>query len=453
MVGIKGTGMSSLAVLLKKLGYQVSGSDTNEHFFTEIQLKNNEITYYDGFDPAHLEHANPDLVIISTAYNDRNPEVSQAKLMRLSMISYPEAVGEISKKLTSVAICGSHGKTTTTSMLGTIMQTNRETITLTGTVAETLNGEEVKHPKYFVFEADEYQNKFQYYSPANVILTNIDFDHPDFFTDLAHYSATFRDFLKRTLETGGFVVYNYDDRITRTLMKELEGNKISYGFDLPAQAGLPTQTGPEADYRIANVSEDLNTYTLRHKDHNIITITLNVYGKHNILNSAASVIMSLKLGISPENIQQALKDFKGVKRRMEVIPSEKYIILDDYGHHPTEIIATLRALRNKYKDKQIVAVFHPHTFTRTKAFLKEFGGAFSDADLTLVLDIYPSAREVTGTISTEAVVEEIKKNGSQVVYTPTIPDAAEYIKKNIPHGSIILTIGAGDVWKLCDLIK
>ncbi|MEK7582305.1 MAG: UDP-N-acetylmuramate--L-alanine ligase, partial [Patescibacteria group bacterium] len=436
MVGIKGTGMSSLAVLLKKLGYQVSGSDTNEHFFTEIQLKNNEITYYDGFDQIHLEHANPDLIITSTAYNDRNPEVSQAKLMRLSMISYPEAVGEISKKLTSVAVCGSHGKTTTTSMLGTIMQTNRETITLTGTVAETLNGEEVKHPKYFVFEADEYQNKFQYYSPANVILTNIDFDHPDFFTDLAHYTATFRDFLKRTLETGGFVVYNYDDRITRTLMKELKGNKVSYGF------------GSESDYRIANVSKDLNTYTLRHKDHNIITITLNVYGEHNILNSAASVIMSLKLGISLENIQQTLKDFKSVKRRMEVIPSEKYIILDDYGHHPTEIIATLRALRNKYKDKQIVAVFHPHTFTRTKAFLKEFGGAFSDADLTLVLDIYPSAREIIGTISTEAVVEEIKKNGSRVMYTPTIPDAAEYIKKNILHGSVILTIGAGDVWKL-----
>jgi len=441
MVGIKGTGMSSLAVLLKKLGYQVSGSDTNEHFFTEIQLKNNEIIYHDGFNPAHLEHANSDLVITSTAYNDRNPEVSQAKLMRLSMISYPEAVGEISKKLTSVAVCGSHGKTTTTSMLGTIMQTNHETVTLTGTVAETLNGEEVKRPKYFVFEADEYQNKFQYYSPANVILTNIDFDHPDFFTDLSHYIATFRNFLKRTLETGGFVVYNYDDRITRTLIEELEGNKVSYGFD------------PGADYRITNVSEDLNSYTLRHKDHDIINITLSVYGEHNILNSAASVIMSLKLGISLENIQQALKDFKGVKRRMEVIPSEKYILVDDYGHHPTEIIVTLRALRNKYKDKQIVAVFHPHTFTRTKALLKEFGGAFSDANLTLVLDIYPSAREVTGTISTEAVVEEIKKNGSQVVYTPTIPDAAEYIKKNISQGSVVLTIGAGDVWKLCDLIK
>jgi UDP-N-acetylmuramate--alanine ligase len=436
MIGIKGTGMSSLAVLLKKMGYEVTGSDSSEKFFTETQLQSNDIPYYDGFDSAHLK-PKPDLIVVSTAYNERNPEFSEAKLLQIPMISYPEAVGEISKTLTSVAVCGSHGKTTTTSMLGAIMETSHETITLTGTVAEGLNTKMDK-PKFFIFEADEYQNKFQYYGPANVILTNIDFDHPDYFTDLKHYKKTFQDFLTRTLDTQGYVLYNHDDALAREMMNS---RAESYGFDA------------ESTYLITDVSDDLAGYIIKKDNNELLKIRLSVYGNHNILNSAAAAIMALHLGIPPDQIQQALALFTGVKRRMEIIPSENYIIIDDYGHHPTEIIATLHAIRNKYKDAQIVTVFHPHTFTRTKALLKEFGAAFKDSDLTLVLDIYPSAREITGTIDTKEVVAEIKKNGSNVIHTPSIPEAAEYIKKNVKKGSVILTIGAGDVWKLCALIK
>ena len=439
LLGIKGTGMSSLAVLLQKLGYSVTGSDTSEHFFTESQLKDNDISYFNGFDPAHLQPA-PDLVIASTAYNERNIEFSEAKLLKIPMISYPEAVGEISKKLTSVAICGSHGKTTTTSMLGAVMETSHETVTLTGTVADGLNTK-LDKPKYFVFEADEYQNKFQFYSPANVILTNIDFDHPDYFKNVGHYEQTFAEFISRTLSTGGYVLYNFDDSRARRVMSSCTGNIESYGYD------------PGNNYCISNVSEQLNSFTIRRDDKDLVTLELTVFGKHNILNAAASAIMALHLGISPDQVQSALKNFRGVKRRMEIVPSEKYTIIDDYGHHPTEIAATLGAIRNKYKDKNIVAVFHPHTFTRTKALLKEFGSSFTDANLVLVLDIYPSAREVTGTITTQEVVDEIKKNGANVVYTPSIPEAAEYIQKNVAEGSVVLTIGAGDVWKLCDLIK
>ncbi len=441
LIGIKGTGMSSLAVLLKKLGYEVSGSDTSEKFFTEVQLKNNDIPYTDRFDTTHIEQAKPDLVIVSTAYNERNPEVSQAKLLRIPLISYPEAVGEISKNLTSVAVSGSHGKTTTTSMLGSIMQTNGKTVTLAGTVAETLNERNAEKPEFFVFEADEYQNKFQYYNPANVIVTNMDFDHPDYFRDMDHYTETFTTFLKRTLDNGGFVLYNYDDQNIRSLMRQLSGNMLSYGFD------------PETDYYLMSVADNFSSFMIRHNYEDVVRIELQVYGKHNILNAAASAIMALRLGISPENIQKALKEFRGVKRRMELIPSNRYIIVDDYGHHPTEITATLRALRNHYRDKNIVTVFHPHTFTRTQALLKDFGVSFKDSDLTLVLDIYPSAREETGTIHAKDLVREIESHGVKTVYTPSIPDAAEYIKKNVPEGSVILTIGAGDVWKLCDLIK
>lgn len=439
MIGIKGTGMSSLAVLLKKMGYRITGSDTPEKFFTESQLRSNRISYFDGFDPDHIAKGKPDLIITSTAYNDRNPEISQAKLSQVPMISYPEAVGDISSRLTSVAVCGSHGKTTTTSMLGSIMQTNGHTVTLTGTVAGSINNK-AKKPKYFVFEADEYQNKFQYYSPANIILTNVDFDHPDYFEDIAHYNKTFKDFTKRIAANKGYVLYNMDDAGARHVMKGIPSE--SYGFH------------PKSDYLITPLGNGAaNKFSISHKGKKLIDIILSTYGTHNMLNAAASAIMALKLGIKPAVVQRELKAFKGVKRRMEVVPSKKYLIIDDYGHHPTEIMATLKAIHGKYPDKHITTVFHPHTFTRTKALLEDFGKSFADSNLTIVLDIYPSAREVAGGIHSLDVVKEIAKNGSKAIYAPTIPHAAGYIKKNIPHGSIVITIGAGDVWKLCDLIK
>lgn len=439
MIGIKGTGMSSLAVLLKKMGYRITGSDTPEKFFTESQLRSNRISFFDGFDPEHLTKGKPDLIIASTAYNDRNPEISEAKLLQIPTISYPQAVGEISSKLASVAVCGSHGKTTTTSMLGSVMQSNRQTVTLTGTVAGNINNKVTK-PKYFVFEADEYQNKFQYYSPSNVILTNVDFDHPDYFKDKTHYHRTFKDFIKRIVKNKGYILYNMDDPGARQIMKGVASE--SYGFHA------------KSDYFITPLGNGAaNRFSISHNGTELIEIHLSTYGKHNILNAAASAIMSLKLGIKPAIVQRELKAFKGVKRRMEVIPSKKYIIIDDYGHHPTEIIATLKAIRGRYADKNIVTVFHPHTFTRTKALLKDFGKSFTDSNLTIVLDIYPSAREVAGGIHALDVVKEISKNGSKALYLPTIPHVAEYIKEKVPHGSVIITIGAGDVWKLCDIIK
>lgn len=440
MIGIKGTGMSSLAVLLKKLGYSVSGSDVHEEFPSELQLKHNAIPYFNGFDAKQVAETQPDLVIISTAYNDRNVEVAETKLKRISHITYPEAVGEISKKLISIAICGSHGKTTTTSMLGAIMQTNKETMTLTGTVAEALNSN-VENIKYFVFEADEYQNKFQYYSPANVILTNIDFDHPDYFKDDAHYQQTFADFILRTLESGGYIIYNYDDVSSRTLFRGIAGTYSSYGFD------------PGAEYHITDISHDLNEFTIRTNGEEFLRLKLSSYGRHNILDATGAALMALHLGISKEIIAEELKNFKGIQRRMQIYPSDKFIVIDDYGHHPTEIAITLEAIRNKYPDKQLITVFHPHTYTRTKALLKEFGGAFQHADLVLVLDIFPSAREIAGGVHAEEVVKELEKNETKAVYTPDIPDAADYILKNIPHGSVIVTMGAGDAWKLCELIK
>ncbi len=438
LVGIKGTGMSSLAVLLKKLGYQVSGSDTIEKFFTETQLKKSKIPYTEGFSAGHVKKVRPDLIITSTAYNERNPEIAEAKMLRSQMMSYPEAVGAISRQLISIAVCGSHGKTTTTSMLGWIMQSNGATSVLTGTVADAITKNNQGKPSFFVFEADEYQNKLQHYSPAAVILTNIDYDHPDYFENHSSYSAVFKEFTDKILKQGGFVLYCAEDLLASKMLRGKPGTH-SYGFT------------KHSDYRITHSKE--NNFSIYQGGDHLVDINLVVFGKHNILNATAAAVMAMRFGIPPDTVAKRLTSFKGVARRMQLIPSKKYIIIDDYGHHPTEIKATLLAIRKQNPKAHITAVFHPHTFTRTKALLKDFGKAFQDVNLTLVLDIYPSAREIAGGVHSEDVMRELAKNKSKAVYTPTIPDAAKYIKRHIPKGSVIVTIGAGNVWQLCEMIK
>ncbi len=441
LIGIKGTGMSSLAVILKKLGYAVSGSDTAEKFFTESQLRQNHIGFREEFRANNLLHGQPELVIFSTAYNDRHPEIVQAKKLGLPLLSYPEAIGWlISQWPISVAVSGSHGKTTTTSMLGTIIENDRPTLTLTDTVDNQLKNK-ARHPRYFVFEADEYQNKFQHYRPRHFVLTNIDFDHPDFFKNARRYRQIFQDFSAKILRAGGTILYGHDSLPARLIFKNLKGSVESFGF------------GRQADYQITHVNASFSRFSVFHKNKEILDISLTVYGRHNILNATAAAIMAWQLGLPPKIIQTALKKFKGVKRRMEIIPSKKYLLMDDYAHHPTEIQATLSAVRHRYPHKKIVAVFHPHTFTRTQTFLKNFGRSFQKADKVIVLDIYGSARETQGRIHARDVVREIEKNGPSAAYQPTIKDAAAYIKKNIPRHSLIITIGAGDVWKLTKLIK
>lgn len=444
LVGIKGTGMSSLAVILKKMGWQVTGSDTAEKFFTESQLYKNKIKFLEGFGPKNIIKAKPNLVIFSTAYDEQQIEIAQAKRLGLPLLSYPEAIGWLSAKFTSVAVAGSHGKTTTTAMLGFIMQKKGQTVTLTGTVADQLKNK-VTNPRYFVFEADEYQNKFQYYHPSYLILTNIDFDHPDYFKNKKHYFQIFQAFVQKILTRHGLVLYNdsikFPDSIYRHRMSIDKKRFLSYGFN------------PKSDYQIKNINSALNRFSIYHHNKKLISITLTVYGRHNILNASVATIMALRLGVPAKNIQNELKKFTGVKRRMEIVSSEKYIIIDDYGHHPTEIQATLAAVHNRYSQQNLVAVFHPHTFTRTKALLKDFGRSFKNANLTIVLDIYGSAREVQGTIHSRAVVKEIEKNKSKAVHRPTIKEVAKYIKKEVAHGSVIITIGAGDVWKLGDMLK
>lgn len=437
--------MASLAVALKNLGVKISGSDTKDVFFTDELLRLNKIPFFTDFSEKNLPR-DADLIIASTAYNDKNNiEVLSAKDSGLPFAVYPEVLGALSAFEESVAICGSHGKTTTSAMLGFIMQrsgTNPHLVV--GSMIPQLATYVPRGAGPLIFEADEYQNKFLYYRPKHIILTNIDYDHPDFFPTKKSYFETFKNFTSR-LSPSGTLVYWADDRETKKLLPLVRAKKLSYSF------------GNGANYQIKDTRHLSNGYffslfsATSRSTKKIGDFGLSVFGDHNILNATAAIIMALELGIPVKKIAKLLKEFKGTKRRLEILKKTKIngspcIIIDDYGHHPTEIRAIIKTLGEIYPRHKLVCVFQPHTFSRTEALFGDFAKSFKGVDYVLLLDIYKSAREQAGKISSADLAKSI--SGAKAFYTPTLDNVFVQIKKLVKKPSIILTLGAGDAWKL-----
>ncbi len=410
-IGIKGVGMTALAEVLHGWGKRVTGSDTEERFQTDDVLRRSGILFVEGFSKENLP-TEVDLIIYSTAYNEKNPEFAEAKRRGTPMLSYPEALGQLMEEKYGIAIAGSHGKTTTTALLGHVM-------TEAGLDPTVIVGSEVKNwgsnarvgkSEYVVIEADEYQNKFQYYNPKGLIITNIDWDHPDFFKTPESYQKVFDDFREKVLKNNGWVV--------ETPIKKYSPSEVE---------GLP--------------------------------ITLS--GAHNKLNTFLVHEVAKKLKIADDLFWAAVATFKGTARRFEIKGMTKNgaTVIDDYAHHPTEIQATLKAARERYPNQKIWVVFHPHTFTRTKALFQDFAKSFGDADHVIVIDIYGSAREEHGGVHSSDLVSAITQykghpcKGTRVplvnaFYIPTIPEAADYLRNHARQGEIVITMGAGDVWKV-----
>ena len=460
MVGIKGTGMSALALALGELGIVVTGSDSASSFLL-LDQKNfdrNRIEITTPFDAAHVP---PDAsaVIASTSHGTDNPEIVQAKNLGIPVLTYPEILGMLTQTLPSYAICGSHGKTTVTNWLAFVARdcglpalviggpTSQQGLDIrpggAGIFERVWRPERARIPKgerrpdnlgaalagrgeneredadearpIFIFEADEYQNKLALYHPHGVILTNVELDHPDYFKSEAEYEQVFIDFVKR-IPKDGWLVYCADDAGASAVVKHAVCRTIPYSI-------------PKTKLDII------------------------LLGDHNQLNAQAVMLAANELGLSNEHIIPSLANFHGAHRRLEKV-SDDPLIYDDYGHHPTEIRATLKALRTAYPDRQIWTVFHPHTYTRTQKFLKEFGASFGDADHVIVLDIFES-RETnkTAEITSLDVVAEIKKNGGDAHHLPTFDQAATFLKDKLNNDTLLLTIGAGDVWRLHALIK
>lgn len=451
LVGIKGAGMTALAELLISAGGTVRGSDTSEHFYTEEILKRLHIAYTEEFAARNIV-SNIDLVIYSTAYNkNSHPELVAAQNEGIPILSYPEAVGKFTEEKLTLAVCGTHGKTTTSSLLAeTLRSLGEDPSALIGSKISQWKGSALTgQGKFFVLEADEYQNKLAHYHPFGVILTSLDYDHPDFFPDMESYKSVFRDFIAR-IPKHGVLVYNGDDSNVAEVVAEARCTVYSYGFlehnDIQIHDYLPK---PPEQFGKPGIVQSFN---ITKNGELLGNFELMLAGRHNALNAGAVIALLSHFGSSLQGVKKTVAQFSGTARRFEYL-GERFgaLIYDDYAHHPEELRTTLQAFRELYPKKNILAIFHPHTFTRTKALLHEFAQSFDVVDEVIVLPIYGSAREEQGGVASEDLVALINtySNNPAKARVETVYDEIEKsIEKKMGKSDVIISLGAGDVWQI-----
>jgi len=446
-VGIKGAAMANLATILKKMGKHVTGSDVDEEFITDDLLRENKIAYSIGFSQKNLP-ANTDIVVYSGAHQGRkNPQVVEAKKKGLTVLSQPELLEEIMKPFGhKIAISGCHGKTTTASLLVyALNKLKAKPSYVVGVPYFTGHqGSSYEGKKYFVVEADEYgidpprdfTPKFHKLTLDYIINTNIDFDHPDVYKNIEETKQAFLKFFgKRRL------ILCADDKNTMALRKKLNKEQyVTYGFS------------EKADYRISKykIGKDFSTFTIK----DFGEYKISIFGKMNISNATAVVVMLIKLGYKPKEIAKALEGFIGSRRRFEKVYQKNNVYLfDDYAHHPTEITATIKAARERFKKRRLIVVFQPHTYSRTASLLREFAKALSFADYCLFLPIFASAREISSNFKI-SINDIIKSSPHKNLYGfHNIYELFHKLEDIIREGDIIFTMGAGNVYKLREEIK
>jgi UDP-N-acetylmuramate--alanine ligase len=458
LIGIKGVGMTMLAQFLRQQGKEVSGSDIADVFMTDRVLKGAKINFFSHFASSHLPQ---DAVIIySSAYTKENNEevalaLDQAQERKLPVLNYAQAIGALFSSYQGIAVCGSHGKTTTAACLGFVWQKlGLSPSILVGARVPQLKGSAVLGTSnYFIAEADEYQNKLQYFQPHGVVLNNIEFDHPDYFKSKLAYEKVFSDFVKK-IPKNGFLVANAQDEQVRKILKFSKAKLLSYAIS--NEIGIKKES-PQVTLLAHSITRKGAYQVFKVNDFGEFKIRL--FGRHNIENALAVIASVLALGISPELVKKPLAQFTGTARRSELIGSYRgALIYDDYGHHPTEIKATINAFKEFYQNRRLVVVFHPHTFTRTKALFKDFVTSFDQVDALGVLSIYGSAREVQGGVSSQELVTAIntrkKKNikdskrKKDAAYLKDFDQAVKWLKKEIKKNDVVLLLGAGDVFRV-----
>lgn len=461
-IGIKGVGMTPLAIIAKEAGFDVTGCDVATEFITDKALKESNITVLDNFSPQHIEHV--DLVITTGAHGGLdNPEVQAAKKNNKEVLLQGQAVGLFMegklfhRTFDGISVAGSHGKTTTTAMLATILsEVGMDPSYLIGTssIIPLNNPGHFGKGKYFIAEADEYATepkndktaKFLWQHPKIALFTNLELDHPDLYNSIEDLQEVFTRFASN-LSANDLLVACGDDSGLKKVFKDYRGRKITYGL-----SGLNDYvinrvsiSGEQTFFWVSGYNTDLGEFTLR------------VTGEHNALNALGATIVALELGIDLAKIKKALLAFKGTKRRSEFIGQLKsgVLLFDDYAHHPTEIRKTLQAFRQKYSKHKIICVFQPHTYSRTKKLFEEFIRSFSAADTVILMDIYASLREEPDiTISSTLLAGKMRSFHKDVLFLPTPNDVIAYLQKmKIGSNSIIITMGAGDVYKIHDLFK
>lgn len=437
-IGVGGIGMSAIAKILLEKKYNISGSDLKESINT-IRLKDLGATIFYEHDASNIRDA--DLVVVSSAINDDNVEVIAAKNKGISIIKRAEMLALImpdsNKK---IAITGTHGKTTTTSMLTKVFKVCGEdpTFVVGGNLSETeITGNAgMGSGKYFIFEADESDGSFLFLKPTIAVITSIEAEHMNYFGTMKRVKEAYLSFAK-LVPKGSYIVINYDYEFCRELMKELQGIKIiTYGLH------------ENAEYRPINqrYHEKGSWYEVVKGNKILGAVKLRVPGEHNIINSLAAIAISNEEGLRFSRVANALERFIGAKRRFQLIGKANGVLFfDDYAHHPTEIKATLKAAKAGW-GRRVICIFQPHRFTRTQHLTEEFGESFGDADHVIISEIFSAGEEPIKNISGKNIVEVIEKRTKKTpVYFPRKDEIAEYLVSIIQKGDIVITMGAGDI--------
>jgi len=438
-IGIGGISMSGLAQILIEAGFRVSGSDARKSPLTQHLVSMGAKINY----PQMASNINDsiDLVVYTAAIAQDNPEFAAAVEKKLPLMTRADLLGQIMKNYKiPIAISGTHGKTTTTSMISEVLLAADTDPTLSiGGILKSIGGNiRVGKSDYFVTEACEYTNSFLSFFPRISIILNIEEDHMDFFKDIDDIRHSFKRFAK-ILPNDGFLIINKQIEHLDQFVEGLSCGIVTFGAD------------PEADYSFEDtVYDELGraSYTLLKKGERCGTVKLGVVGEHNVLNSLSVIALMDLLGIDYGLVRSALAAFSGTDRRFELKGEVAGVkILDDYAHHPTEITATLKAAVN-YPHNTLWCVFQPHTYTRTKAFLKDFAKALSLADKVILTDIYAAREKNTIGISSADLLEELKKTGTECYYIPDFDEIENFLLKNCINGDLLITMGAGDVVKI-----
>ena len=430
--------MSGIAELLLNLGYKVSGSDLKASDIT-ANLKTLGGIIFVGHHPDHISDA--DVVVTSSAVGHDNPEVLAAKQASIPVIPRAEMLAELMRLKYSIAIACAHGKTTTTSIVASVLAQGGldPTVVIGGKLKSVGTNAVLGQGDFIVAEADESDGSFLKYSPAIAVVTNIDREHLDFYQDLDAIKSVFLDFIDR-IPFYGLAVLCLDNESIQDLIPEIKKRYTTYGMSA------------QADFQIKDVKFEKrrSRFSIHKEGQKLGNITLNLPGIHNVYNATASIAVGIELDVPLAAIQTALETLEGVQRRLEIKGEVNGItVVDDYGHHPTEIKITLEAVEKCWPDSRKVVVFQPHRYSRTQALFDDFTRAFYQSDVLLVLPIYAAGEKRIEGLSSQDLCEGIKAHGHKEVFCATdMKKALAYLKKNLKPGDMLLTLGAGDVWKV-----
>jgi UDP-N-acetylmuramate--alanine ligase len=452
-VGIGGIGMSGIAEVLLNLGYQISGSDLKTSAATQRLADLGAITF-EGHAASNI--AGADVVVTSSAISLDNAEVTEARRLHVPVIQRAEMLAELMRLKYGIAIAGMHGKTTTTSMVASVLAAGGldPTVVVGGRVDAMGSNARLGKSQYLVAEADESDRSFLKLSPILSVVTNIDREHMDCYRDMRDVRRTFLEFMER-VPFYGIVVGCNDDTALRRLLPRVHRRVTTYGTnpgsDFLIRAGSLHIGGDHGDGD--GDHNPLVRFQVTYKDKDLGEFTLHVPGMHNVLNATAAIAVGIALDIPIEQIRSGLDGFRGVDRRFQLKGKAAGIsVIDDYGHHPTEIRATLAAAR-QCGFRRIHVIFQPHRFTRTRDLMDEFASAFADADTVCLLDIYPASEKPIEGITAEALVKRIAgAENVSVVYAPSSSDAVAMVAALAHSGDMVLTLGAGSVSQLGPMI-